>query len=109
MNWCIWYKGNIKVLGETEQDWISAPDDGVIGIAIRFGVDEYSRPLCELISGSDWYWMDGGKIYQSGTSSYTPGEWLPHNAPESAILKTGIWTTDEELAVIENEMTEWIK
>lgn len=109
MNWRIWYKGNQKFDGETQSDWDALPDENVIGIAIRFGKDEYDITLAELVSGSDWYWMRNGKIEQSCTSSDVPDEWLPHNAPEGASLKRGRWTTEEELHQIDSEMQDWVK
>lgn len=109
MHWRIWYKGNVKVDGSTAADWAAAPDDGVIGIVVKFGIDEYQSPLNEWISGSDWYWMYNDNIYQSNSSSDVPGEWLPHNAPAGAVLKTGRWTSEAELAQIDAEMLEYIK
>lgn len=109
MNWRIWYKGNIKIDGVTSEDWANAPDDEVIGIVVRFGNDKYGSPLNEWIYGSDWYWMYDNNISHSGTSSDTPEEWLPHNAPEGAALKKGRWTSEEELVLIDAEMNEWIK
>lgn len=109
MFWKIWYKGGVSYEGSTEEDWAALPDDGVLNIGIRFGRDEYGIMLGEFVSGSDWYWMHEGKIYQSGTSSDTPGEWLPHNAPNGAVLKKGRWTTEEELAAVDAAMLEWVK
>lgn len=109
MEWRIWYKDNVVYDGADTDDWAALPDDGVIGIAVRFGPNENAIMLGELISGSDWYWIYDGKIYQSGTSSDTPGEWLPHAAPEGAVLKKGRWTSEADLAAIDAAMIEWVK
>lgn len=109
MKWRIWYKGNLHFDGETQADWAALPDDGVIGVAIVFGKNEDGITLGELVSGSDWYWMFEDKIYQSNTSSDIPNEWLPHNAPDGAILKKGRWTTQEELDDIDAQMRDWVK
>lgn len=109
MQWRIWFKGGEHFDGETAADWAALPDDGVLGIAIVFGKNEYGQTLGELVNGSDWYWMHNEKIFQSGTSSLTLGEWLPHNAPEGAVLKKGRWVTDEEFVAVHSAMLEWVK
>lgn len=108
MLWKIWYKGDLKIEGTTEAEWAAAPTEGVICVAARYGQDPYGIELGAVFSGSDWYWMYEGQLYQSGTSSDTPGEWLPSGAPDGAVLKRGEWTTNEEMNADEAEMMQWV-
>jgi len=109
MNWRIWYNTGETVDGSTAEDWDNAPDDGVVGIAVRFGRELDGTMLGELISGSDWYWMYEGKLYQSGTTSEIEGDWLNSGAPEGAILKKARWTTNEHLAAVNQAMLDWVR
>jgi hypothetical protein len=109
MNWRIWYNTGETVDGSTAEDWDNAPDDGVVGIAVRFGIDDSGRSRGELISGSDWYWMYQDKLYQSGTTSEIEGDWLNSGAPEGAILKKARWTTNEHLAAVNQAMLDWVR
>lgn len=95
--------------GSTPEHWATSPEEGVEGIAIRFGQDDSGRKRGEFISGSDWYWMHNGKIYQSGTSSDTPDVWLDHNAPSGAVLKKGKWTTNEHIEQVRQAMIDWVQ
>lgn len=108
MHWKIWYLGLETIEGETPEQWEQAPNDGVLCIGIRFGLNDDGIPLGEVMSGSDWYWMYNQKLYQSGTSSDIPNEWEPSGAPDGAVLKMGRWTSEEELAQADSEMMEWV-
>lgn len=109
MDWRIWYNTGEVVNGSTLTDWENAPSEGVLGIAIRFGRNADNIMLGEFVSGSDWYWMYDGKIYQSGTSSYTPNEWLDSGAPDGASLKKGKWTTDVHIEEVNQAMLDWVQ
>jgi hypothetical protein len=109
MNWRIWYNTGQIVDGSTAEDWANAPNEGVLGIAIHFGRRDDGVMLGELFSGSDWYWMYEGKIYQSGTSSEIPNEWLEHSAPSGSVLKKGKWTTEEHIDQVSLDMVDWVQ
>lgn len=109
MIWQIWYKGGATVAGTSEQDWKMAPDSGIICVGIQFGRNKNGIMLGEICSGSDWYWMYNGKIYQSGTTSEIVDDWLEHGAPEHAILKKGKWVSDLEMHNTTQDVTNWVK
>jgi hypothetical protein len=109
MNWRIWYNTGETVDGVTPEDWANAPDDGVVGIAVRFGYDKHQAPLGEFLIGSDWYWMYDGKLYQSGTTSEIEGDWLDSGAPAGAVLKKARWTTDEYIVSVNQAMLDWVQ
>lgn len=108
MNWRIWYINNLIVDGTTEEDWANAPATGVLAIAAYFGRDEYNRKLGGVWSGSDWYWMVNGEIYQNSDSTDEPNYWLPNPAPEGSVSKQGKWTTNEEMETIHTQQINWI-
>lgn len=105
-NWRIWYSDGY-VDGVTEQDWINAPDDNVQGVGVFFGHDTFGRKLFMTYTSSDWYWMDNGVIVANYESADEVGVWLEHNAPSTAIIKKGRYTTDERIEEVENQMSEW--
>lgn len=109
MNWRIWYQNGQIVDGSTAEDWAASPDDGVVGIAVRFGRRADGIMLGELLIGSDWYWMYNNKLYQSGTTSEIEGDWLDSGAPEGAVLKKARWTTDEHVAAVNQAMFDWVQ
>lgn len=108
MNWKIWYKGGATTEGVSDQDWAEAEADDVVCIAVKLGYNESGIALGETFLGCDWYWMHEGKLYQSLSSSEIPGDWLSHDAPETAVLKRGRWTTDEEMLELTNAMMVWV-
>ena len=109
MHWKIWYINDITVEGTTEADWIAAPDEGVLAIAVNFGVDRHGRKLTQTFSGTDWYWMYEGTIYQNDDSTWEIDYWVPNPAPIDSFSKKGKWTTDEYMAYINQLLIEWIR
>jgi hypothetical protein len=108
MIWKIWYVNNVTVTGYTQEEWASAPSEGVLAITAYYGNDAYGRKLNQIWSGSDWYWMINGQIYQSLSSADEPNIWLENPAPAEAVSKSGKWTTNEEMLAVENAILEWI-
>jgi hypothetical protein len=106
--WKIWYVGLTTAEGTTPEEWAAAPDDGVLCVAVRFGFNQDGVMLGEVFSGSDWYWMHENCIAQNGACSATPGEWLPHGAPEDAVLKKGRWTDEAEVEQASEQMMAWV-
>lgn len=104
----IWYK-TFTVEGLNQQDWNELPVEEVLGIVSYLGVNEYDHPLYEWFSGSDWYWMKDGKIGQSNISSDEPNIWLTNSAPEDAVCKKGIWTTDTHMNEVNQKMLSVIQ
>lgn len=86
----IWYEDKV-IQGSSFEDWKNAPSEGVLIVYEKFE-DGTGR----ISAGSDWYWMTPDlNVNQSGTSSEIKGEFLSHNAPSNAILKSGKWVSDE--------------
>jgi len=109
MHWKIWYINNLTVEGYTSAEWADAPEDGVIGIAVRYGVDIYGRTLAATYHSGDWYWMFENNIHQNTESTWIQNYWVPNPAPEGSISKRGIWTTDDDMLRVERELVEWVK
>jgi hypothetical protein len=104
----IWYVDGTIIDGNSESDWIAAPDNGVAMVAAYYGNDEYGRKLGQFLSGSDWYWMFENDLYHNSYSTYEVDFWVDNPAPEGAISKKGKWTTEENLENIVLLAIEWL-
>jgi hypothetical protein len=109
MNWKIWYTDNITIEGTTPEEWAAAPAEGVLFIAAIFGVDNYGRKLTQTLSGTDWYWMYDGQLYQNNESTWEIDYWVDNPAPEGSVSKKGKWTTNEDMEYVMSLAMEWIK
>ena len=105
--WRIWYT-NGYIDGSSQEEWNAAPDDEVQGVAEFFGYDEYGRKSGAIHSGSDWYWMDNGTICANYASLDEPNVWLEHNAPATAVLKKGRYTTQERIDEVDEQIKNWV-
>lgn len=106
--WRIWYSDGY-IDGSTQEEWNAAPYDDVQGVAEFFGYDSYGRKLGAIHSGNDWYWMDNGVISSGPASIDEPGVWLDHNAPPTAVLKRGKYTTQERIDEVDRQIAEWTR
>lgn len=105
----IWYEDGF-IDGETFQDWINAPEDGVITIYQLFGYNENNIKLANICSGSDWYWMNtDGKIDQNGYSGDEIGVWVDVDIPNGAVAKKGKWVSLERLSEVEQQLLEMME
>lgn len=109
INWRIWYVNDLIIDGATAEDWVSAPDEGVLAIAVHYGNDVYGRKLGEYLSGSDWYWMFENKIYHNCDSTWERDSWLPNPAPVGSVSKKGKWTDDVILDRVLQQQVEWLR
>jgi len=109
VNFRIWYLDGTIVDGSTIEDWTVAPENDVLVIGSYLYTDDYNRKIGQYYAYSDWYWMIDGEIYQNNISSPEDvNAWVDNPAPEGAISKRAIWTTDEHMEQVINEMWEWI-
>lgn len=108
MRWKIWYAESHTEEGETAEQWDAAPNEGVVCVAVRHGLDESGLMIGDIYCGSDWYWMANGAIEQSNSSSKNKDEWVEHNAPSEALLKKGKWVSDEEMQQTQTETMTWV-
>ena len=109
MEWFkIWYSDG-EVIGTTQEDWQQAPEDNVIAVYEFLGRNSDGIPLAMTHSGSDWYWLaQDGRVGQNGASTMMVGHWLDHDAPPGAILKRGVWVSQERLDQSMQELRELI-
>jgi hypothetical protein len=104
--WKAWYRGG-QAYCSTGREWADLPDDGVLAVVVIF--DE-SCPtsgvvLRRMISGTDLYWVceiDGHRTFCQGAHEDFPAKRYP-----SAIIKKGVWTSDEEMQRVNEEMKDW--
>jgi hypothetical protein len=104
----IWYADETMIEGNSEADWIAAPDNGVVMVAVYYGNDEYGRKLGKFLNGADWYWMYQGDFYHNNYSTMDINFWVDNPAPEGAISKSGKWTTEEYMDDVVNLALEWL-
>lgn len=96
MYWKIWYENEV-ITGTTVQEWIDAPDEGVLG-AIQYKGLYKGYKSGSMHGGGDWYWMlPNGTIQNSSESTYDVNFWLPCPAPDGAFPKKGKWTSEERI------------
>ena len=104
ISWKAWYRGG-QAYCSTGREWADLPDDGVLAVVVIF--DEYSGKvqLRRMISGTDFYWtceIDGHETFCQGAHDDFP----EHRYP-GAIIKRGVWTSDEEMQRVNEEMANW--
>ena len=105
--WKAWYSGG-RAFCSTGTDWADLPDEGVLGIVVvldEFGPASDNR-LHKFVSGSDLYWMVdllGHPTICQGSHEDKPEKRYP-----GAIIKKGVWTSDEEMQRVNIEMAEWV-
>jgi hypothetical protein len=104
--WKAWYRGG-QAFCSTGREWDELPDEGVLGIVVLF--DETGPgsniPLRRMVSGSDLYWaceIDGHWTICQGAHEDRPEKRYP-----GAIIKRGVWTSDEEMQRVNDEMRDW--
>ena len=104
--WKAWYRGG-QAYCSTGREWASLPDEGVLAVVVVF--DECCPTsgvqLRRMISGSDLYWtceIDGHETFCQGSHEDKPRRRYP-----GAIIKRGIWTSDEEMQRVNEEMKDW--
>lgn len=98
-----WYAGGATFSGKTLADWRRQPLTGAVGYVVYFREKtEQGKNYRELLSGSDWYWLDG--VYRhSGTSHPDKGSWLPKPDVPGDFVR-GEWVSDSEQAAVEAAM-----
>jgi hypothetical protein len=99
MKFTIWYEDN-KLDGNSVKDWITSPKEGVVAVLEYFGDSRY-----RISSGSDWYWMSGTDICQSGTTHDEPNKFVQNLQPNNPTIKSGKWVSDQRM----NEVDKAIK
>jgi hypothetical protein len=101
--WKIWYSGGGVVSGNTLEQWIAAPLDGVLGVYEFLGWDNGLKMGNVHVYG-DWYWMSpDGSIGQS-ESLATDGTFIEPNNPNGSFLKRGGMASQEEMSSAFSQM-----
>jgi hypothetical protein len=104
--WKAWYRDG-KAFCSTGTKWAELPDEGVLGVVIVF--DEIS-PGTEvrqrrMMAGSDLYWAC--EIGEHWTLCEGSHEDRPEERYPGAVIKRGVWTSDEEMQRVNEEMRDW--
>lgn len=97
--WKAWYRGG-QSFCSPGTEWEDLPNEGVIAVAIRF-----DNGMHRVMTGSDYYWMVeilGKTTFCQGLHEDKPAERYP-----GASIKRGVWTSDEEMQQILQEMADW--
>ena len=103
MSWKIWYSGGGVVSGDTLEQWIAAPMDGVLGVYEFLGWDNGLK-MGNIHVYGDWYWMNqDGSIGQS-ESLASDGTFIQANNPVGSVLKQGILVSQEEMNTAYTQM-----
>lgn len=96
--WKIWFD-DMEVEGSSFEDWQSCSSEGVVGVYVSFGRGDDGVMRGAVFSGSDWYWMTpDGVIYSNNETSDDPGVWVDAEVPSDAVVKSGLWVSDERMA-----------
>jgi hypothetical protein len=104
--WKAWYHGG-RAFCSTGAPWEDLPDEGVLGVVMVFdekspGTDVQMR---RMMAGSDLYW--GCEIGGHFTLCEGSHEDLPQERYPGASVKRGVWTSDEEMSRVNEEMRDW--
>lgn len=107
--WKIWYVDN-EVEGESFDDWVDYPDEGIVAIYHFYGRGEDGVMRGLALSGTDWYWMTpDGIIAQNSDTTYEVDYWVDVDLPENAVSKKGKWVSDERMYQVNNFIAEIIE
>ena len=103
----IWYQDGSILVGESMDDWISFPNEGVLYIY------EWTSNgnLAKVNSASDWYWIhpESG-VGCSQSSGWEISVWEELVLPEGCLHpKKGKWTTDEHIDQVSLEVISFSK
>jgi hypothetical protein len=95
--WKIWFD-DVEVEGSSFEEWQACKNEGVVGIYVSFGRGEDGVMRGAIFSGSDWYWMTpDGVIHANNQTSDDPGDWVDVATPSDAVVKSGLWVSDERM------------
>lgn len=101
--WEIAYVGGARVRGTGRDEWIAAPQDGVL--VVRQPVDRtYEKAngaryhFTIRCAGSDYYWLTNDGTIMSGQALDVP------EGIDSATVKRGAWAEREEFLAAYNAM-----
>ena len=97
--WKAWYRGG-QAFCSAGSEWADLPDEGVIGVTIVYS-DETRR----FMTGSDFYWV--ADIMGKATFCQGLHDDFPERRYPGAIIKKGVWTTDEEMRLVLEKMGDY--
>jgi hypothetical protein len=102
MKFTIWYENN-QYEGHSLDDWQSLPNNGVVAVLEYFDDSRY-----RISSGSDWYWILGDDVLQSGTTHNEPNKFVQNPQPTNPTIKSGKWVSDQRMNEVDNAIKEII-
>jgi hypothetical protein len=106
--WKAWYVGGRSFCSEGTT-WEELPDDGMLGLVVVF--DEVAEPsltrMHRFVSGTDLYWMVD--ILGEPTICQGQHEDKPETRYPGAVIKRGAWTSDEEMAKVNEQMAQYAR
>ena len=97
--WKAWYRGGVAYCSNGYK-WADLPDEGVIGVTIVFDNDHR-----RFMTGSDFYWT--AEILGELTFCQGLHDDFPEHRYPGAIIKKGVWTTDDEMQLVLKKMGEY--
>ena len=97
--WKAWYRGG-EAYCSNGCEWVDLPDEGVIGVTICY--DDDTR---RFMTGSDFYWL--ATILGKPTLCQGLHDDFPERRYPGAIIKRGVWTTDDEMRHVLKKMGEF--
>lgn len=107
MWWKIWYE-DFEIQGNSLEEWINAPYEGVVGI-YEFFENKDNINYGRISVGADWYWMlPDGNISHNMDSSETVDFWIEADIPEGAYEKKGKYVSNERMEEVSNKIVELI-
>jgi hypothetical protein len=106
--WKIWYT-DYELEGNSIQEWIDSPTEGVVAVYEFFGVTPEGHLLGRCSLGSDWYWMtESGEVQINNDSADEPDVWLPVDLPPNVHVKKGKWVSNERMKQVNDEIDDMI-
>jgi hypothetical protein len=106
LTWKAWFRGG-QAYCSPGTEWENLPDEGVLAVVVVF--DEKSPgtdvTLRRMVSGSDLYWaaeIEGHWTICQGCWEDKPAKRYP-----GASIKHGVWTSDDEMQRVNDEMRDW--
>jgi hypothetical protein len=105
--WEIAYVGGTRVRGTGREEWIAAPQDGVLvvrqPVARTYETKEGRRHFTIRCTGHDYYWLGPDGSIMSGQAKDLP------DAMDSETVKRGAWAEREEYLAAYNAFLEDIE
>lgn len=89
-----------RVFSSENSNWADLPSAGIVGVVVY-----YEKPYRDILTGGDWFYLEGECPDSTGTHDNFGDYVDPPSVPEDE-LKKGVMIPDDDFQKIRSRMTE---